>query len=86
MQEQQQQSMDNMRKRYEAANQKNLLDDYQSAIDHKKRLENVEKTIELNHAKNMEVTARQSLYHEDTKRKEILSKFKDDFKKDYEER
>lgn len=85
-QEQQLKSIDNMRKRYNAANQKDLLNDYQSAIAHKRKLQGIEKQIEHRQAKNLEQTAQQSLYNENSQRKEMLSKFKDEFRKDYEDR
>uniref|UniRef100_A0A7S3NSH1 Uncharacterized protein n=1 Tax=Euplotes crassus TaxID=5936 RepID=A0A7S3NSH1_EUPCR len=85
-QEQHQKSLENIRKQHDAENQKNLLDDYQSAIANKRTLQGIEKTVELNLAKNMEHTARDSLYHEKNQRKELLSKFQDEFRKDYEDR
>lgn len=85
-QEQHQKSLENIKKQYDAASQKNLLEDYQSAIANKRTLQGIEKAVELNLAKNMEHTARDSLYHENNQRKELLSKFQDEFRKDYEER
>jgi len=35
---------------------------------------------------NLEATARQSLYNETFQRKQVLNKFKDDFRNDYERR
>lgn len=52
----------------------------------RRQMANVEREIEVKQAQNIEASARQSLYKETNKRKEILDKFKDDFKSDYEQR
>ena len=85
-QEHQQKSIESIIKRNEASNQKQLMDDYKSAIQYKKKILGVEREIEQKQAKNLEMTARQSLYQETSQRKEILEKFKDEFKNDYEMR
>lgn len=68
------------------ANQKNLMDEYASAIRQKESMKNVEKDIERRQAQTIEATARQSLYQETSQRKQLLDKFKTDFKDDYNER
>jgi hypothetical protein len=68
------------------ANQKNLMDEYASAIRQKESMKNVEKDIERRQAQTIEATARQSLYKETSQRKRLLDKFKTDFKDDYNER
>lgn len=68
------------------ANQKNLMDEYASAIRQKESMKNVEKDIERRQAQTIEATARQSLYKETSQRKQLLDKFKTDFKDDYNER
>lgn len=75
-----------MLKQQTLASQKNLIDDYSSAINMRRQMANVEREIEVKQAQNIEASARQSLYKETNKRKEILDKFKDDFKSDYEQR
>lgn len=96
-QEQKQKSIENMMKINEAAHQKEMMNEYKSAISHKKQLMGVEKDIDHHQAKNMkynrelnslnlEMTARQSLYKETSQRKEVLNKFKDDLKNDYAKR
>lgn len=67
-------------------NQKNLMDEYASAIKQKESMKNVEKDIERRQAQTIEATARQSLYKETSQRKQLLDKFKTDFKDDYNER
>jgi hypothetical protein len=62
------------------------MDDYSSAINMRRQMANVGREIEVKQAQNIETMARQSLHQETSKRKEILDKFKDEFKNDYEQR
>ena len=78
--------MQNIIKQQVLSGQKDLMEDYSSAINMRRQMANVEREIEVKQAQNLEATARQSLYNETNKRKEILEKFKDDFKSDYEQR
>jgi hypothetical protein len=59
------------------------MHEYSSNINMKRQLASIEHEIEVKQAHNSEVEARQSLYRETSKRKEILNKFKDEFKNDY---
>lgn len=68
------------------ASQKALLDEYGSNIKQKETLKNIEKDVERRVAMNMEADARQSLYKEQNQRKQLLDKYKNDFKADYEQR
>ena len=92
-QEQQMKSVDNIQKMYNADiklpknfSKKDLINNYQSAIAHKRKLKGIEKQIDHRQAKKFQETAQQSLYDEKFQRKEILDKFKDEFRKDYENR
>jgi hypothetical protein len=73
-----------MIKQNEAISHKNLLDEYNSAVKQKETFRNIEREQDVNQALNMEATARQSLYKENNKRKELLSKFKNDLRADYQ--
>ena len=62
------------------------MGEYVSAIKQKESMKNVEKEVERRQAQNIEATARQSLYQETSQRKQLLDKFKTDFKEDYNKR
>jgi hypothetical protein len=59
------------------------MHEYSSNINMKRQMATIEHEIEVKQAHNNEAEARQSLYRETSKRKEILNKFKDEFKNDY---
>jgi hypothetical protein len=59
------------------------MHEYSSNIDMKRKLASIEHEIEVKQAHNIEAEARQSLYRETSKRKEVLNKFKNEFKNDY---
>lgn len=79
-------SIENIIKMNEALSHKHLLDQYGEAIKQKQRLRNVEKEVEMDQAKSLEHTARQSLFKETSQRKQLLDRFKNEFKEDYEQR
>jgi hypothetical protein len=79
-------SIENIIKMNENLSHKELLDQYGEAIKQKQRLRNVEKEVEIGQAKNLEYTARQSLFNETSQRKQILDRFKNEFKEDYDQR
>lgn len=75
-----------MIKRNEMTSQKNLLDEYQSAMKQKEYLRSIEREEERKHAQGMEQIARNSLSMEGSQRSQMLNRFKQDLKQDFQDR
>ena len=62
------------------------MDENTQAIRLKQQMLDVEREIERKQAQTLEATARNSLYNDSSKRKEMLDRYKTDFKSDYNNR
>ena len=78
--------MEIMMRKNELASQRNLMDENTQAIRLKQQMLDVEREIERKQAQTLEATARNSLYNDSSKRKEMLDRYKTDFKSDYNNR
>lgn len=63
-----------------------LLEEYDSVISQRNQLRNVETEINRREMKEIENDARLSLYNEQNNRKQVVKKFQDEMKQDYNDR